>query len=56
MAKLKANKRPVKRKLDTRVFIGTCSNCRRKQVDVTKVGSAQVCLDKCLSGVDYKEA
>lgn len=52
----KANKRPAKNKPDTRVFTGTCSNCRHKQVNVTKVGSAQVCLDKCLAGINYKEA
>lgn len=54
MAKIKANKRPIQRKRDTRIFEGTCSNCSLKKVDVTKVGSAQVCLDKCLNGIiDY---
>jgi hypothetical protein len=51
----KANKRPVPAKHDSRVFIGTCSNCRTKEIDVTKVGGAQVCLEKCLSGVSYPE-
>jgi hypothetical protein len=55
MAKLLANKRPVKRRRDSRVFEGTCSNCRRKKVEVTKVGSSQVCLDKCLDGVNYSD-
>ncbi len=51
MAKLKANVRPRRHKPDTRVFKGTCSNCRDKKTDVTKVRGAQVCLDKCLTGV-----
>ena len=50
MAKIKANKRPVKirRKNRNRTFTGTCSNCGDKKVDIIKVGSIQVCLDKCL--------
>lgn len=51
MAKLKANVRPRRCKRDTRVFKGTCSNCRDKKVDVTKVKGSQVCMDKCLSGL-----
>jgi hypothetical protein len=49
MAKLKANKRPLKQKKDTRIFEGTCSNCRSKKVPVIKVANAQVCVDSCLS-------
>jgi hypothetical protein len=47
----KANKRPVSRRRDTRSFIGTCSNCRAKRIEVTKVKNAQVCMAKCLMGV-----
>jgi len=53
MAKLKANKRPIPRRHDNRVFTGTCSNCRDKEVLITKVGSAQVCINKCMISVDY---
>jgi hypothetical protein len=47
----KANKRPIKRRKDTRNFEGTCSNCGTKKVEVTKVNSAQVCINKCLMPV-----
>lgn len=50
MANTTANKRPAKRKHDSKVFTGTCSNCGAKQVQCTKVGNAQVCLDKCFMG------
>jgi hypothetical protein len=44
----KANKRPVRRRRDTKQFVGTCSNCRKKK-EVVKVKNNQVC-DSCLSG------
>jgi len=47
----KANKRPVRRQRDSSVFIGTCSNCRTKGTEVTKVKGNQICMDKCLKGV-----
>ena len=51
MAKLKANVRPRRSKCDSRIFVGTCSNCRTKKTDVTKVKHAQLCLDKCLNNL-----
>lgn len=48
MAKLYSNKKPVKRKHDDRVRIGTCSNCKSKKTGVLKVRGALVCTDKCL--------
>lgn len=54
MAKIKANKRPIHVKKDTRWFLGTCSSCRAPKVAVTKVLSSQVC-DGCLSGVTSYE-
>jgi hypothetical protein len=55
MAKLKANRRPVKHRPDTRTFIGTCSNCRDEKVILMKVKHAQVCVKKCLGGVTFPE-
>lgn len=55
MAKLKANRRPVRRQAKTVVLTGTCSNCREKNTEVVKIKGSQVCTAKCLGGVTYPE-
>lgn len=54
MAKLHANKKPVRSKPDGRVRVGTCSNCKSKKTKVIKVKGCLVCLAKCLGGVTYE--
>ena len=55
MAKIKANVKPVKRKIKVTPFTGTCSNCGAKKTEVIKVKGTQVCTATCLGGVTYTE-
>jgi hypothetical protein len=48
MSRKERTRLTTERKRNSTTFVGTCSNCRDKQVEVTKFRNAQVCVNKCL--------
>jgi hypothetical protein len=48
VSKKELKRRYAERKRNAVTFIGTCSNCRDKQVEVSKFRNAQICVGKCL--------
>jgi len=47
VAKLKANVRPRRSKCDSRIFVGTCSNCKVRKASIVKIRGSQVCVRGC---------